>query len=46
MLDFVVTSLMHLGIAYALFQDDTLYMPNDLDTPLCFVQFVLENVIF
>ena len=43
MLDFVVPLIMHLEIAYVLFQDDTLDMPNDLDTTLRFLHFVLEN---
>ena len=43
MLDFFVLSIMHLGIAYVLFQDDILDMTNDLDSPLRFVHFVLEN---
>ena len=42
MLDFVVPSIMNLGIAYVLFQDDILDMPNDLDSPLHFVHFVLK----
>ena len=43
MLDFVFPSIMHVGIVYVLFQDDILDMPNDLDSPLRFVHFVLEN---
>ena len=43
MLDFVVSLIMHLGIDYVLFQDDTLDIPNDLDTPQRFIHFVLEN---
>ena len=46
MLDFVVPSIIHLGITYVLFQDDILNMPNDLDSPLRFVHFVLENANF
>ena len=43
MLDFVVLLIIHLGIAYFLFQDCTLDMTNELDTLLRFVHFVLKN---
>ena len=43
MLDFVFPSIMHLGIVYVLFQDDILDIPNDLDIPLRFMDFVLED---
>ena len=45
MLDFFVPSIMHLGIVYVLFQDDIPDIPNDLDSPLRFVKFVLENLV-
>ena len=44
MLDFVVPLIFHIGIAYVLFQDDTLDMTNELDTLQHFLHFVLENM--
>ena len=46
MLEFLVSLIMHIGIAYVLFQDDTLDMPNDLDTPLRFYTFCFKMRIF
>ena len=43
MLDCVVPLIMHIGIACVLFRDDTLDIPNDLDIPLRFMDFVIED---